>query len=59
MKMSEGAGSMDIFSLLLSRLDSYIVRIKELYSYIFRFFLPDYADDGGLFSLNKQNKISL
>lgn len=50
---------MDIFSLLLSRLDSYVMRIKELYSYIFHFFLPDYVEESGLFSLGKQNKISL
>lgn len=37
---------MDVFSLLMFRLESYILRIRDLYLYIFKFFLPGTPDDG-------------
>ena len=49
---------MDIFSLLMFRLDDYLLRIKKLYSYIFRFFLPDipdYGDDDNGYDADKHN----
>ena len=53
---------MDLFSLLFFRLDSYLLLIRKLYSYIFRFFLPDTpdSDDGsGAPEPTKQNKVHI
>jgi len=50
---------MDIFSLLIFRLESYILRIKVLYSYIFKFFLPaipgDEEENSGIFDKGANN----
>lgn len=49
---------MDIISLIMFRVQSLITRIKEIYSYIFKFFLPGIPDDdtddgiGGIFRPN-------
>lgn len=53
---------MDAFSLLIFRLESYIQRIRAIYIYIFKFFLPgsteNGAEDGG-FSDEKPDKVHL
>lgn len=36
---------MDLFSLLFSRLESMTARIREIYTYIFKFFLTGIPDD--------------
>lgn len=50
---------MDTFSLLIFRLESYILRLKEIYSYIFKFFLPavpeEEEDSKGLFDIGTDN----
>lgn len=49
---------MDVFSLLIFRLESYVLRIKRIYSYIFRFFLPpvpDEDDSNGFFDKTTDN----
>ena len=49
---------MDTVSVLIFRLESYILRIKEIYSYIFRFFLPTMSEDdfnSGILNKNTNN----
>ncbi len=53
---------MDLFSLIFSLLDVYLLKIEKLYTYIFRFFLPDTpdSDDGsGAPEPTKQNKVHI
>jgi len=66
-KKIEEVGFMDVFSLMIFRLESYILRIKEIYSYIFKFFLPGMPDDevdeggsstGGI-AVNRNDKLHL
>jgi hypothetical protein len=53
---------MDTFSVLIFRLESYILRLKLIYSYIFRVFLPpvpeDDEKDNGIFD-NGPNNVRL
>lgn len=50
---------MDIFSMLIFRLELYVLRVKEIYSYIFRFFLPpvteDKEEENGFFNNGSHN----
>lgn len=53
---------MDVFSLLFFRLDFLTARIKEIYSYIFKFFLtgePDKDTDEDNKLIGKQNSIRI
>ena len=53
---------MDLFSLLFFRLDSYLLLIRKLYSYIFRFFLPDAPegdDSDDEVETTRRNKVSI
>ncbi len=53
---------MDAFSLMIFRLEVYILRIKLIYSYIFKFFLPSVPEEeeesNGIFH-NGANNIHL
>ena len=50
---------MDAFTLMMFRLELYIIRIRALYSYIFKFFLPavpeEDEDNKGIFDKNTDN----
>ncbi len=50
---------MDLFSLLFSMLDVYLLRIRKLYTYVLNFFLPDFGDNDNDFEANNANKVHL
>ena len=47
---------MDAFSIMTSRLESVVSRIKTIYSYIFKFFLPAVTEDDGNGMFGKSTK---
>ncbi len=44
---------MDILNLLMKKLNEFTARIKEIYAYIFRFFLPNEPEEEKGFALWK------